>query len=123
MEMLPKWVLPPTLPSIYESESFTSLEMVAKLYGAVNALIGEYNNLENDMSSFSKTEEEKREEFETKLTKVVREFICSWEKKTADLELLAETVVSEAIRDGKIEMTESYDPETESLNIIAGGEL
>ena len=43
MQPLPEWVLPPTMPSIYESESFTAMEAVARLYGATKQLIDEYN--------------------------------------------------------------------------------
>ena len=42
--MLPRWVLPPTLPSVYDSESATTLEMTSKLYGAMSKMVEDYNS-------------------------------------------------------------------------------
>lgn len=123
MNLLPKWVLPPTLPSVYDCESFTVLEMVSKLYGAVNELIGEYNKTVEQLNGFQEEEKAAREEFELKLTKVVKQFICETESKFTDLEATAANIVNEAIQAGRITIKEVYDPETESLNIVAGGEV
>lgn len=123
MNLLPKWVLPPTLPSVYDSESFTALEMVSKLYGAVNELITQYNNTVEQLNGFQKEEKAAREEFELNLTKVIKQFICETESKFADLEATAANIVNEAIQAGRILVKEDYDPETESLNIIVGGEV
>lgn len=123
MNLLPKWVLPPTLPSIYDLESFTALEMVSKLYGAVNELITEYNKTVEQLNGFQEEEKAAREEFELKLTKVVKQFICETESKFTDLEATAAQVVNEAIQAGRITVKEVYDPEKESLDIIVGGEV
>lgn len=123
MNLLPKWVLPPTLPSVYDSESFTALEMVSKLYGAVNELITQYNNTVEQLNGFQEEEKAAREEFELKLTKVVKQFICETESKFTDLEAIAAQVVNEAIQAGRITVKEVYDPEKESLDIIVGGEV
>ena len=123
MNLLPKWVLPPTLPSVYDCESFTALEMVSKLYGAVNELITEYNKTVEQLNGFQEEEKAAREDFELKLTKVVKQFICETERKFTDLESTAANIVNEAIQAGRITIKEVYDPETESLNIVAGGEL
>ena len=123
MQLLPKWVLPPTIPSIYDSESFTALEMVAKLYGAVNELITEYNKTVEQLNGFQEAEKAAREEFELKLTKVIKQFICETESKFADLEAPAANIVNEAIQAGRITVKEVYDPETESLNLVVGGEV
>lgn len=50
MRQLPIWVLPPTMPSIFESESFTALEAVAKVYGSMRKLIEEYNAFANALN-------------------------------------------------------------------------
>ena len=123
MNLLPKWVLPPTLPSIYDYESFTALEMVSKLYGAVNELITEYNKTVEQLNGFQAEEKAAREEFELKITKVIREFICSWEQETADLEEFAKRVINEAIQAGDITLMETYDPETETLKFVMVGEV
>lgn len=43
MQRLPHWVLPDKFPALYDTESATAIEMTAKLYGAMNGLIDEYN--------------------------------------------------------------------------------
>lgn len=43
MFRLPLWVLPDRFPAIFDSESHTAIEMTAKLYGAINDFVNEYN--------------------------------------------------------------------------------
>lgn len=121
MNTLPKWVLANPFPAIHDFESLTAIDQTARIYGAMNQMIDEWNKMIEQLSDFEKSETESREDFELKITKVIREFICSWNQKTEDLEKLAEKIINEAIQDGKITITEEYDPETESLNIVAGG--
>lgn len=127
MNALPKWVLVNPFPAIHDFESLTVIEQTARIYGAMNALIEEYNSfadsVNKNLSEFTKSEENSREEFELKITKVMREFICSMEQKYYDLNVLATTLINEAIQAGKITVTEVYDPETESLNMVVGGEV
>ena len=123
MNTLPKWVLANPFPAIHDFESLTVLDQTARIYGAMNELIEKYNEMVQQISNFEKSETESREDFETKLTKVIREFMCSWEQKTQDLNVLAQTVINEAIQAGAITVTQSYDPDTESLNIVVGGEV
>ena len=122
MNTLPKWVLANPFPAIHDFESLTVLDQTARIYGAMNELIKEYNKMIEQLSNFTKSEQESREEFELKITKVIREFMCSWEQKTADLAQFAETIINEAIQEGRITITEVYDPDTESLNMVIGGE-
>lgn len=122
MNQLPKWVLANPFPALHDFESLTVIDQTARIHGAMNQLIEEYNKMVEQLAAFEKSEQESREDFELKLTKVIREFMCSWEQKTADLELFAETIINEAIQAGKITITEVYDPETESLNMVVGGE-
>lgn len=127
MNVLPKWVLANHFPAIHDFESLTVLEQTARIYGAMNALIEEYNkfadSVNNQLSTFTESEEEARKEFELQITKVIREFMCCWEQKTADLNETAKTLFNEAIQAGKITIAEVYDPETESLNMVVGGEV
>ena len=128
MILLPKWVLPPSLPSVYESESATALEMVAKVYGAMNTLIEEYNKFaaktEKTVSEHNESETNAREEFEFEITKLMTEFTACMEAylKT-NLKETAETLINEAIAAGTLTVAEVYDPESESLNIVTGGEV
>lgn len=123
MNTLPKWVLANPIPAIHDFESLTVIDQTARIYGAMNQLIDEWNKMIEQLSGFEKSETESREEFEMRLTKVIREFICSWNQKIEDLESFAETIINEAIAAGKLTITEVYDPETESLDMIVGGEV
>lgn len=121
MNRLPNWNVPVHSPTNWDFHSATVLEQTARIYDTINQLIDEYNRLVQACSDFSESEQESREDFELKLTKVIREFICSWEQKTTDLETFAETIINEAIQNGKISITEHYNPETESLSLVVGG--
>lgn len=44
MMNLPKWIIPDKFPALYDLESATAVEMVAKLYGSMQTLISEYND-------------------------------------------------------------------------------
>lgn len=127
MQALPKWILANPFPAIHDFESLTVLEQTARIYGAMNALIDEYNKfadtVNDQLSAFEETEEEARKEFELQITKVIREFMCSWDQKTTDLKEFATLIINEAIKAGTVTITEVYDPETESLNMIIGGEV
>jgi hypothetical protein len=122
MKRLPLWNIPPTSPALFDIHSATVLEQTARMYDAMNQLIDEWGNMMKSIADFEKSEMESREEFEMQITKVIREFMCSWNQKTEDLEQFATTIINEAITAGKITITEVYDPETESLNMVVGGE-
>ena len=123
MKRLPLWNIPPTSPALFDIHSATVMEQTARMYDAMNQLIDEWGNMMKSIADFEKSEMESREEFETQITKVIREFMCSWNQKTEDLERFAESIINEAIQDGKITITEVYDPETESLNMVVGGKV
>lgn len=122
MNNLPNWVLTNRFPAIHDFESLTVIEQTARLYGAMNSLIDEWNKMIEQLSDFEKSEKESREEFELKITKVIKEFMCCWNEKTADVEKFAETIINNAIQAGRITVQEVYDPESESLDLIVGGE-
>ena len=121
MNTLPKWALANPFPALHDFESLTVIDQTARIYGAINQLIEEWNKMIEQLSGFEKSETESREEFELKITKVVMEFMCSWNQKTEELERFAETIINEAIQSGRITIKEVYDPETESLNMVVGG--
>lgn len=128
MQMLPKWVLPPTMPAVYDSESFTSLEMVAKVYGAMNGLIEEYNKfadqVNTEITAHVESETKNREEFEANVTKVMNQFICSMEAylKT-NLSDTAREYIDQLIAAGVFRVELLYDAATEALtlDIVNGG--
>ena len=47
---LPKWVLTNSYPAIYDTESVTAIEMVAKLYGSMEEMITDYNDFVDDVN-------------------------------------------------------------------------
>ena len=123
MQVLPKWIIANPFPALHDFESLTVLDQTARIYGAMNQLIDEWNKMIQQLSDFERAETESREEFELNMTKVIREFMCSLGQKTADLQEYAQTVINEALQAGTITISESYDPETESLYLTIGGEV
>lgn len=138
MQLLPKWVLPPTMPSVYDSESFTALEMVAKVYGAMNELIAEYNTFADSVNkkidTFTAETEEQYNLFAMDLRQEFQDFIDvvdikikaqdkDLETVIKNIESLVKTEVNTAIANGGIFVGERYDPVTESLYITTGGEV
>ena len=118
MKQLPAWVLTNPLPAVHDLESHTSVEMVARLYAAMQSLINEVNE---HIAQVNKTVGENDtelknalQEFEHKFTcisndlvQMVREF-----EKTMDGKINA--AIAEAVENGRI--VEVYDPLTESLD-------
>lgn len=51
MKKLPYWVLTGSRPAIYDCESATAIEQTAKVYGAMNELIDEYNSFVDSVNS------------------------------------------------------------------------
>lgn len=77
MNTLPKWVLANPFPALHDFESLTVIDQTARIYGAMNQLITEWNKMIEQLSGFEKSETESREDFELKITKVMNEFMCS----------------------------------------------
>lgn len=128
MNALPKWALANPFPAIHDFESLTVIDQTARVYGAMNALITEYNKfadtVNDQLSNFTESEQEARREFELQITKVMNEFRCCMDQYLKlNLIETAETLISEAIAEGKITIKEVYDPVSESLDIVAGGEM
>ena len=144
--MLPRWVLPPTLPSVYDSESATTLEMTSKLYGAMSKMVEDYNSfvdgINEEIATFTSSSSAEIAEFKQTIEK---RLICKFNDldaryneikvdmlRYADDKIAAvyesyldeqlSRLISEKIASGDINITLVYDPETESLNITPGGE-
>lgn len=125
MNSLPKWVISNPFPAIHDFESLTVLEQVARVYGAVNELIAEYNKTVEQLDKYEKQETAAREEFELNITKVMNEFMCSMENylKT-NIENTATETLRELIDSGIFTVNIVYNEETEALtvSIVTGGE-
>ena len=78
MQKLPIWVLANARPSLYDVENATLPQMTARVYGAMNELIEEYNSfVEQSNANIEKYGAEMikgQNEFTTKLIKTNREF-------------------------------------------------
>ena len=79
MNLLPKWIMQDTSPAVYDTESVTALEGVAKLHAAMQALIKEYNELvENINTQFTQivtSYGKDQKEHETALRQEFQDFI------------------------------------------------
>jgi glutamine synthetase adenylyltransferase len=87
MQALPKWLIATKFPAIHDFESLSVIEQTARVYGAMQELIKEHNAfceaMSKEIADFKEAEQKKREEFETNMTKVLRQFMCSMEQKAA----------------------------------------
>lgn len=79
MDLLPLWVLTDTHPAFYDSESATALEQTAKIYGAMNQLISEYNSFVDStnekIKKFIEKTEEDYEIFKVSMRQEFQDFI------------------------------------------------
>lgn len=144
------WLLQP-FPAIYDLESATPTEMVAKIHGAMNTLINNYNNfvveMEKEMQTLSQGSATEIQNFKESVEKRIGaqfdELNAQFLKLRADLLEYAAQYLAENVEgvlppittadNGKllqavngvwtpVTPTFTYDPETETLNFtIAGG--
>lgn len=86
MQTLPNWILSSPFPSIHDFESLSAIEQTARLYGAMQTMIKEQNEfvdaVTKQIAEFKESEKAAREEFETNITKVLRQFMCCMEQKS-----------------------------------------
>lgn len=136
MQLLPKWVLTNPLPSRYDMESGTATDMAAKVYGAMEELIKEYNSFADawntKMEEFTAQTEEQYNLFAMDMRQEFQDFIDVIDIKYQEqnrilteavnsMDAIANEAINKAIASGKITVSERYEPETESLYIVAGG--
>ena len=133
MQRLPNWVLNHRFPSVYDSESKSVLEQTARLYGAMQTLIDEYNNFvavtNNSIECFEKDIQNSNNVFKTEMTCLIEKNIKSIDHTVNDAvhymkENITDTtreIVNKGIQDGTFGVAVEYNEETESLNIIATG--
>lgn len=79
MEKLPKWLVTDTHPSLYDLESATAIEQTAKVYGAMQKLIEEYNAFSERVNAIVEEYEgfttKDNEEFRVALRQEFQDFI------------------------------------------------
>lgn len=117
MKELPPWNIPSTAPAVHDLESVSSLEMVSKLYGAMQSLITEWNKYSETVNAdLSEKDTEVRnaiQEFEHKFTCISNNLVQMVRDNEKKLDGKITDAVHEAVMSGKI--VEIYDPMTESL--------
>lgn len=140
MKKLPHWCITDKHPALYDTESATAIEMTAKLYGAMNELISDYNKfvdgINENIDDFEKGILKDAEEFRVAMRQEFEDFIDvvelklqSQDKEIADaikymknnLEEGINKVVSDMIESGEFndaiissltEITTAIDNET-----------
>lgn len=85
MKLLPKWVLTDRNPAFYDTESGSAIEQTAKVYGAMNELIGEYNDFVDKVNaSITEFETEGNQSLDclaNKIIKIVNDYIFMLDEK------------------------------------------
>lgn len=108
MNELPKWILTKSRPAFYDTESGTAIEMVAKLHGAMNELISECNNINEEMqktwATFKINSEEDYELFK-----------MSVQQSFQDLSKVVELKLMQIETDFEKEIEESTEKATQEL--------
>ncbi len=101
MNKLPNWILNHRFPSVYDSDSKTVIEQTARVYGAMNDLIEEYNRyvetLNSEIAKFETGIVSTQECFRNNITKVMNEFIESVDNKILNLESHLKTNIRETL--------------------------
>ena len=95
---LPKWCLTNKLPAFYDLESATAVEQTAKVYGAMQGLIDDYNKFAEE---FNKTFEEyvnglnkDHECFQNSINKIVHDYIAMLDEKIK----MQDKVIEDAVK-------------------------
>lgn len=131
MMNLPKWIIPDKFPALYDLESATAIEMVAKLYGSMQTLINEYNEyvstLNKNLDTFESELTDANKCFKETMETFVNNFITcvdvKIDKQNAEIasaidEIIrtAESVTEQAIANGKVLKDATARESIETLN-------
>ena len=97
---LPRWSIPDLHPAFFDTESATSIEMVAKLYGKVKEVV-EYCN-----------------KFTVEMTARIDE---AYNYMKTNLHNVGKEIINNMIESGEFYVGVTYDETTESLDITFSG--
>lgn len=79
MPILPKITIRPTVPTFYNKDAVTMLELAGKIHGVVNEIITDYNNfseqVNKQIATFTQETSEGYETFKTSLRQEFQDFI------------------------------------------------
>lgn len=144
MIQLPLWRLTNKFPSFYDTESGSSIEMTAKVYGAMRELIDEYNKFVSDinieLSKFEADITKDNCEFKNSITEIVENHIKCVDMKmntfTRETNMMIDeavkymktnitattiAIINKALADGSISVGLVYNPTSEEINLITQG--
>ncbi len=83
--MLPKWCLTNKYPAFYDTESKDTLEQTARLYGAMQSLIEDYNKFADEVNTTIKNYcndlDADQECFKAEITKIAHDYIAMLDEK------------------------------------------
>ena len=153
MEQLPKWIIPNLQPTFYDAESLTTIEMTGKIYGVVRTLIEEHNKFIEDIKKTIEDFESDTTKdiccFKSSITCILENYIKSIDHKIdtqdnsiseafknqdaviadavnymkTNIAYTASMIINQAIAEGRIVASLTYNPETEELSMNVGGEV
>lgn len=95
--LLPKWAIPSHIPSVYDTESKTCLDMTSKVYGAMRQLQEDYNVFVDEINKtiidFVNGTNQDHEKFKEDITKLIHDYIRMLDDKVKNQDL----VINESI--------------------------
>lgn len=142
MERLPFWRPTKGMPASYDSESATTIEMVAKLYSAMSSLIDEYNTeiqkLNDEFQNYENDVNQSNECFKTKMIEMMNDFVDTMniinDRHTKEineaidymkngLDETIETTVQDMVKNGELNNTilNAIGDYESQLNVVKAG--
>ena len=95
MQLLPKWALVSPFPSLYDFESLTATQQTARVYGAMNEMIREYNSfvdqINKEIENFTGSGEQEITNFKQSIE---QRLICKFNDIDAKLAGIKTNIVS-----------------------------
>ena len=140
---LPNIALTDLQPAFYDVESATAVQMVSKFYTYLQNIVDDYNSFANEVNEeitrFENDTNANYEEFKNCIQNMMLNYIESIDTKINNQNAIIEDavdymknninqvtteIVNQAIEDGTINVSVSYDPEDEEITIHTseGGE-
>lgn len=137
IQPLPIWVLTNKYPAIYDGESSTAIEMVAKVYGKMDEMIKDYNTfvteINNAIAEFEGSINADFIKFKEDVLKITSDYIACVDMKIANQDSkiadaiqymkdniiqTTQNIINQAMQDGTITVGFTYDAENERLDLI-----
>lgn len=137
LKPLPIWVMNEKHPAFFDSESMTTIEQTARVYGKMQELVESYNSFANEINAtindWNNNIISNYNDFKTEIEKITENFIKCVDLKINDQDKqirkaidymkinLDKTVideVSKSIASGTLTVDLSYLPDEENLNLV-----